>query len=86
MRGFFGNNWAAAEYIERKSLRSGDMARKKPPLTGETYVYLHQQPVRTCELTPELKKRVATELTLTLLNTTFAGRAVFYSGQKCPPA
>ena len=61
------------------------MAKKRPPLTGETYIYLHNKPTRTCDLSYELKKRLATELTLTLLNSIFAGKFIFFSEQNSPP-
>ncbi len=61
------------------------MAKKRPPLTGETYIYLHNEPIRTCDLSYELKKKLATELTLTLLNSIFAGKFIFFSEQNSPP-
>ncbi len=81
----FGNNWLVPEYIKRKGLRSEHMAKKRPPLTGETYIYLHNEPIRTCDLSYELKKKLATELTLTLLNSIFAGKFIFFSEQNSPP-
>lgn len=41
--------------------------------------------VRTEDLTPELRKKGATELSLKLLNARFAGQAVFYREGEEPP-
>ena len=54
------------------------MSGKKPVLTGESYVYIHNQPVCVKELSPQLQREVATKLKLLLLEKTFVDKAKFY--------
>lgn len=51
--------------------------RKHKPIRTESYIYVGEELVRFDDLTPEQKRKAATQIKLTYLNELFRGRAVF---------
>lgn len=56
--------------------------RKEQKITVRAWVHVGDQLVDVDTLSPEMKQKLATELNLNLMNTLYAGRAVFTVAEK----
>ena len=61
-----------------KTVMEAPMSGKKPTLTGESYIYINNEPILLAELSPKLQQEAATKIKLMLLEKTFTDKAKFY--------